>query len=70
VIRTDPAPRSGPPRRRVPNVTVQIFIGLLLGILVGQFFPGFAVAIRPLADVFLRMIKMIIAPLLFATSPC
>src|SRR5438045_5078856 len=52
---------------RVPDVTTQIFIGLLLGIAVGYLWPTFGVAIKPLADAFLRMIKMIIAPLLFAT---
>jgi proton glutamate symport protein len=50
-----------------PSVTTQIFIGLALGVAVGYFFPAFAVSIRPLADAFLRMIRMIIAPLLFAT---
>jgi proton glutamate symport protein len=68
VIRPDAAAAgTRPAGRRFPNVTAQIFIGLLLGIIVGYVFPAFAVAIRPLADVFLRMIKMIIAPLLFAT---
>jgi len=52
---------------RLPSLTTQIFIGLLLGIAVGYFWPTFGVAVKPLADVFLRMIKMIIAPLLFAT---
>jgi proton glutamate symport protein len=47
--------------------TARIFIGLLLGIAVGWLWPSFAVAVRPLADVFLRMIKMIVAPLLFST---
>jgi proton glutamate symport protein len=51
----------------MPDVTTQIFIGLLLGIAVGYLWPQFGVAIKPLADAFLRMIKMIIAPLLFAT---
>jgi len=51
----------------MPSNTTQIFIGLVLGILVGYLWPGFGVAIKPLADVFLRMIKMIIAPLLFST---
>src|ERR1700704_2120480 len=51
----------------MPSVTTQIFIGLLLGIVVGYVWPAFGVAIKPLADAFLRMIKMIIAPLLFAT---
>src|SRR3989441_4435530 len=62
------AARSGRSRSsRMPGVTTQIFIGLLLGIVVGYVWPAFGVAIKPLADAFLRMIKMIIAPLLFAT---
>ena len=54
-------------RSRLPSVTTQIFIGLVAGIVVGYLWPSFGVAIKPLADAFLRMIKMIIAPLLFAT---
>src|SRR4029078_1901420 len=50
-----------------PKVTTQIFVGLLLGIAVGYLWPAFGVAIRPLADAFLRLIKMIVAPLLFST---
>src|SRR2546427_13068223 len=74
MLRTNPrrgsstAARSGRSRSsRMPGVTTQIFIGLLLGIVVGYVWPAFGVAIKPLADAFLRMIKMIIAPLLFAT---
>src|SRR5213083_2767113 len=58
---------SATPVRRGPDITTQIFIGLVLGIVVGYLWPSFGVAIKPLADAFLRMIKMIIAPLLFAT---
>jgi proton glutamate symport protein len=54
-------------RRWMPSLTTQIFIGLLLGIAIGHFFPAVGVQIKPLADAFLRMIKMIIAPLLFST---
>ena len=53
--------------RGLPGVTTQIFIGLLLGIAVGDLAPSFGLAVRPLADAFLRLIKMIIAPLLFST---
>ena len=53
--------------RRTPSLTTQIFIGLLAGVAVGYFRPDVGVAVKPLADAFLRMIKMIIAPLLFAT---
>ena len=63
------------PRRPSPTPT-QILIGLVLGILVGYLWPRRTSAasrrrlrrqIKPLADAFLRMIKMIIAPLLFST---
>src|SRR5262249_17609910 len=57
----------GAPTRRGPGLTTQIFIGLLVGIVVGYLWPSAGVAIKPIADAFLRMIKMIIAPLLFAT---
>ena len=69
MIRTNaqPARPTGAVSGRVPGITTQIFIGLLLGVLVGYLWPGLGVAIKPLADAFLRMIKMIIAPLLFAT---
>lgn len=56
-----------PGRSRVPGLTAQIFIGLVAGVLLGWLAPDTAVGLRPLADLFLRMIKMIIAPLLFAT---
>ncbi|HEV8212196.1 MAG TPA: cation:dicarboxylase symporter family transporter, partial [Vicinamibacterales bacterium] len=64
-------------KRRGPSNTTQILVGLVLGVLVGYLWPssdvngvhvpGFAEQVKPLADVFLRMIKMIIAPLLFST---
>ncbi len=51
----------------LPSVTTQIFIGLVLGVAIGHFWPALGIGIKPLADAFLRMIKMIIAPLLFST---
>ena len=49
------------------RLTIAIFSALALGIIVGWLFPAFAVKTHVLAEVFLRMVKMIIAPLLFAT---
>lgn len=49
------------------RLTALIFIALILGVVVGHFAPDFAVKMRPFALIFLRMVKMIIAPLLFAT---
>jgi proton glutamate symport protein len=52
--------------KRLPGLTTQIFIGLVIGIGIGTI-PGVGKAIKPLADIFLHMIRMIIAPLIFAT---
>ena len=49
------------------KLTTLIFIALILGLFVGWQFPHFAQRMHVLAEVFLRMVKMIIAPLLFAT---
>ncbi len=58
---------SGAASRRLPGLTTQIFIGLAIGIAIGHVWPDTGVAIRPLADLFLRLIKMILAPLIFST---
>ena len=49
------------------KLTLHIFIALIAGILFGWLCPKFAIKMQPLADLFLRMVKMIIAPLIFAT---
>jgi proton glutamate symport protein len=51
----------------MPGPTARILLGLLLGVIVGWLWPTFGTDVRPLADMFLKMIKMIIAPLLFST---
>lgn len=55
------------PNLKHSKLTALIFIALILGVVVGHFSPDFAVRMRPFATIFLRMVKMIIAPLLFAT---
>jgi proton glutamate symport protein len=56
-----------PPASRIPSLTTQILAGLVLGAVVGVVWPHAGVASKPLADAFLRLIKMIIAPLVFST---
>lgn len=48
-------------------LSIWILIALVAGVIVGAVAPDFAVKMHPLATIFLRMVKMIIAPLLFAT---
>jgi len=52
---------------KTPALTTQIFIGLALGILVGWLWPHVGMASAPGADIFLHLIKTIIAPLVFST---
>jgi proton glutamate symport protein len=49
------------------SLTTKIFIGLILGILLGYLKPEWGVAVRPLSLLFLNLIKSIIAPLIFST---
>lgn len=50
-----------------PSLIVQIFLGMALGILAGHFVPSLALKLQILSDIFLRLIKMIIAPLVLST---
>jgi len=49
------------------RLTLYIFIGMGLGLLIGAIFPDAGAQLRPLSQIFIRMIKSIIAPLIFAT---
>ena len=49
------------------RLTLYIFIALISGILFGWLLPQYAVKMQPLGEIFLKMVKMIIAPLIFAT---
>jgi proton glutamate symport protein len=52
-------------RRR--TLTQWILVSMVLGIALGALFPAFAMSLRPISTVFLRMIKSIIVPLIFGT---
>ena len=51
---------------KTTKLTLYIFLSLILGIFVGWKFPEIGSKMQPLALIFLNMIKMIIAPLLFS----
>ena len=46
---------------------VQVIIAILIGIVVGHFFPSTGVQLKPLGDGFIKLIKMMIAPIIFCT---
>src|SRR6266700_1121584 len=45
----------------------QVLLAILAGILLGIFYPGWAVQLKPLGDGFIRLIKMLIGPVIFCT---
>src|SRR6266853_5779208 len=45
----------------------QVLAGILLGIALGVFFPKTAESMKPLGDGFIKLIRMVIAPIIFCT---
>jgi aerobic C4-dicarboxylate transport protein len=54
-------------KKTAPSLYVQVLIAISFGILLGIFFPDSAVAMKPLGDGFIKLIKMVIAPIIFCT---
>ncbi|MFA5192778.1 MAG: cation:dicarboxylase symporter family transporter, partial [Verrucomicrobiia bacterium] len=46
---------------------VQVLLAVGLGIVIGYLFPDFGKSLKPLGDGFIKLIKMIIAPIIFCT---
>jgi aerobic C4-dicarboxylate transport protein len=46
---------------------IQVLFAIIVGILLGVFDPGLAAKMKPLGDGFVKLIKMIIAPVIFCT---
>jgi aerobic C4-dicarboxylate transport protein len=45
----------------------QVICAIIIGVLVGYFYPSTGEAMKPLGDAFIKLIKMIIAPIIFCT---
>ena len=52
---------------RLKSLYVQVLIAIALGILVGALWPTVGVALKPLGDAFIKLIKLVIAPVIFCT---
>ncbi len=46
---------------------VQVLVAIALGIAIGHFYPSAGAALKPLGDGFIKLVKMIIAPVIFLT---
>ncbi len=58
---------AAPPRPFYAQLYVQVLTAITLGIWLGHFYPATGEAMKPLGDGFIKLIKMIIAPIIFVT---
>jgi len=64
------SPAGGVVHRHVPfyrQLYFQVVVAIVLGALLGHFEPAFAEKLKPLGDAFIKLVKMIIAPVIFLT---
>ncbi|WP_309087205.1 dicarboxylate/amino acid:cation symporter [Phenylobacterium sp.] len=64
------APEAAAAPRRTPwwaHLYVQVLAAIVLGAVIGHFWPATGEALKPLGDAFIKLVKMIIAPVIFLT---
>ena len=49
------------------HLYLQVLVAILLGAAVGYFYPAFGVKLKPLGDGFIKLIRMVVAPIIFTT---
>src|SRR5262245_21845320 len=49
------------------ELSLQILLAMLLGVLTGWLWPGSADAMKPLGDFFINLVRMLVAPIIFCT---
>jgi aerobic C4-dicarboxylate transport protein len=54
-------------RKIYKGLYFQVIVAIILGILLGVFYPTFAESLKPLGDGFIKLVKMMIAPIIFCT---
>jgi aerobic C4-dicarboxylate transport protein len=67
---TLPASSSATPARKPPlykSLYVQVITAVIIGVVIGNFWPHTGEAMKPLGDAFIKLIKMMIAPIIFCT---
>ncbi len=62
-----PAPPIAVRKPFYQSLYVQVITAIVIGVLVGHFWPDTGTALKPLGDGFIKLIKMIIAPIIFCT---
>jgi len=54
-------------RRLIKSLYFQVVVAIIVGIIIGHFFPTIGESLKPLGDAFIKLVKMIISPLIFCT---
>ncbi len=54
-------------KKHYQHLYLRVLAAIVVGILLGHFYPEIGVAMKPLGDGFIKLIKMIIAPIIFCT---
>jgi aerobic C4-dicarboxylate transport protein len=54
-------------RRLSKNLTFRVLVAVSLGVLLGVLDPSLAKAMKPMGDIFIRLVKMVIGPIIFLT---
>ena len=49
------------------SLYVQVLAAIVIGVALGHFYPQLGAQMKPLGDTFIKLIKMIIAPIIFCT---
>ena len=65
-----PATMAASPAHHRPwykHLYAQVLVAIALGILLGHFYPSIGAQMKPLGDAFIKLIKMLIAPIIFCT---
>src|SRR5438105_13818476 len=55
------------PKSIFRHLYFQVLVGIILGVCVGVCFPNFSVELKPLGDAFIKLIRMVVAPIIFTT---
>src|SRR3990170_6904126 len=64
---TDALDSPAPQQRWYSSLYVQVLIAIAIGVLLGHYFPETGTQFKPLGDGFIKLIKMMIAPIIFCT---
>ncbi|BCH35094.1 C4-dicarboxylate transport protein [Mesorhizobium sp. L-8-10] len=62
-----PSVKRAPRKTLFAKPYVQVLVAILLGVAVGHFYPQIGENLKPLGDAFIKLVKMIIAPVIFLT---